>query len=126
MEIKVLGLGCSKCHATIGIIERAAKASGVNVEITKVDDPEEIKRSGVCATPAVVIDGTVVHSGGLASHKEVQAGLKRRRQDHRDPGGAAGQGRGRCGGAHLRRTARAGLEQPAARDQRRVPRQRAQ
>ena len=76
MEIKVLGSGCSKCHATIGIIERAAKASGVEVEITKVEDPEEIKRSGVRATPAVVIDGTVVHSGGLASHEEVQAWLK--------------------------------------------------
>ena len=76
MEIKVLGSGCSKCHATIGIIERAAKASDVYVEITKVEDPEEIKRSGVRATPAVMIDGKVVHSGGLPSHDEVQAWLK--------------------------------------------------
>jgi len=78
MEIKVLGSGCSKCRVTIGIIERAAKAAGVDVEITKVENPEEIKRSGVRATPAVMIDGKVVHSGGLPSHEEVQAWLKPR------------------------------------------------
>ena len=76
MEIKVLGSGCSKCRSTIGIIERAAQASGVDVEIVKVENPEEIKRSGVRATPAVMIDGKVVHSGGLPSHEEVQAWLK--------------------------------------------------
>ena len=76
MEIKVLGSGCSKCHATIGIIERVAKASGVHVEIIKVENPEEIKGSGVRATPAVMIDGKVVHSGGLPSHEEVQAWLR--------------------------------------------------
>ena len=65
MDIKVLGSGCSKCRSTIGIIERAAQASGVDVEIIKVENPEEIKRSGVRATPAVVIDGKVVHSGGI-------------------------------------------------------------
>ena len=76
MEIKVLGSGCSKCHSTIGIIERAAHASGVEVEIVKVENPEEIKRSGVRATPAVMIDGKVVHSGGIPSHEEVQTWLK--------------------------------------------------
>jgi len=42
MEIKVLGPGCSKCHSTVGMIERAAQASGVDVEIVKVENPDEI------------------------------------------------------------------------------------
>jgi arsenite-transporting ATPase len=50
MEIKVLGSGCSKCHSTIGIIERAAQAAGVGVEIVKVENPDEIRRAGVRAT----------------------------------------------------------------------------
>ena len=50
MEIKVLRSGCSKCHSTIGIIERAAQAAGVDVEIVKVENPDEIKRSVVRAT----------------------------------------------------------------------------
>jgi arsenite-transporting ATPase len=41
MEIKVLGSGCSKCHSTVGIIERAALASAVDVEIVKVENPDE-------------------------------------------------------------------------------------
>ena len=41
MEIKVLGSGCSKCHSTIGIIERTARDAGIEVEIVKVESPDE-------------------------------------------------------------------------------------
>jgi len=71
MEIKVLGSGCSKCRSTIGIIERTARDAGADIEIVKVEDPEQIRRSGVRATPAVLIDGKIVHSGGVPSHEEV-------------------------------------------------------
>ena len=75
MEIKVLGSGCSKCHSTIGLIERAAQGAGVEVEIVKVQNPDEIRRSGVSATPAVMIGGKVVHSGGFPSREAVQGRL---------------------------------------------------
>ena len=76
MEVKVLGSGCSKCRSTIGVIERAAQAVGVDVEIVKIEARDEIRRSGVKATPAVMIDGRLVHSGGIPSHEEVQTWLK--------------------------------------------------
>jgi arsenite/tail-anchored protein-transporting ATPase len=76
MKIKVLGSGCSKCRSTIGIIERAARDAGVEVDITKVESPDEIKGYGVHATPAVVIADQVVHSGGIPSHETVQAWFK--------------------------------------------------
>jgi arsenite/tail-anchored protein-transporting ATPase len=76
MKIKVLGLGCSKCRSTIGIIERTARDAGIEVEIVKVENPDEIRAYGVHATPAVVIEGQVVHSGGIPSHEAVQAWLK--------------------------------------------------
>ncbi|MDO9002213.1 MAG: arsenical pump-driving ATPase [Aquabacterium sp.] len=76
MDIKVLGLGCSKCRITVEMIERVAKASGVPVEITKIENPDEIRRLGVQATPAVMIGDQIVHSGGLPSHEEVQSWLK--------------------------------------------------
>ena len=75
MEIKVLGSGCSKCRSTIGIIERTARDAGAIIEIIRVEDPEEIRRADVRATPAVMIDGKVVHCGGLPSHEQVQAWL---------------------------------------------------
>ncbi len=76
MKIQVLGSGCSKCRSTIGIIERAARGAGVEVEIVKVENPDAIRAYGVRATPAVVIDEHVVHSGGIPSHEAVQAWFK--------------------------------------------------
>jgi arsenite-transporting ATPase len=76
MEIKVLGSGCAKCRSTIGMIERVARDGGIDVRIVKVEDRDEIRRHGVHATPAVVIDGIVVHSGGVPSHEAVQEWLE--------------------------------------------------
>jgi arsenite-transporting ATPase len=76
MQIKVLGSGCSKCRSTIGIIERAGREAGIEVEVVKVESPEQISRYAVHATPAVVIDDRVVHSGGVPAHEEVQAWFK--------------------------------------------------
>lgn len=79
MQIKVLGSGCTKCRSTIGIIERTARDAGIDVEIVKVERPEEIRAYGVHATPAVVIGSQVVHSGGIPSHEAVQAWFKQGR-----------------------------------------------
>ncbi|TDP74775.1 arsenical pump-driving ATPase [Roseateles toxinivorans] len=76
MEVKVLGSGCSKCHTTIAMIERVAKEQGVEVAIVKVEDHDAIRSHGVTATPAVIIDGRIMHSGGLPSHLEVQGWLR--------------------------------------------------
>ncbi len=76
MQIEVLGSGCSECRSAIGIIERAARDAGVEVEIVKVDDPDRIRAFDLRATPAVVIGGRVVHSGGIPSHAAGQAWLE--------------------------------------------------
>ena len=75
MKINVLGSGCSKCRTTIGIIERAARAMSVEIEIVKIENRDEIKRLGVGSTPAVMIDGKIVQSGGIPSHYKVQGWL---------------------------------------------------
>ena len=71
MDIKVAGPGCSKCQYTIELIGKLAQAAGVAVDIVKVTSPDEIQRLGATSTPAVVIDGTLVHSGGIPSHEKV-------------------------------------------------------
>ena len=63
MDIKILGPGCKRC-ATLE--ERTAEALGelsLDASITKVTDVGEIAGYGVMATPALVVDGTVVVSG---------------------------------------------------------------
>ena len=64
-QIKVLGSGCRNCEITANVIAQAAKDVGVEIEIEKVTDIAEIMAYGVMSTPGVVVDGKVVHAGGL-------------------------------------------------------------
>ena len=76
MDVIVLGMGCAKCQSTVAMIERVAKDAGVKVEITKIEERAEIRQRGITATPAVIIGGVVVHSGGIPSHQKVETWLK--------------------------------------------------
>jgi len=71
--IKVLGSGCRNCEITAGLFTQAAKEAGVEVELEKVTDIADIMAVGVMSTPGVVVDGKVVHSGGLAGPDQVRA-----------------------------------------------------
>ena len=64
-NIKVLGSGCRNCEITANVIAQAAKEVNVEIELEKVTDIAEIMAYGVMSTPGVVIDGKVVHSGGV-------------------------------------------------------------
>lgn len=75
MDITVLGKGCSRCESTIQRIEREAKDTGVPVTITKITDADQIIENGVTATPAVMINGKIVHSGGIPTHEAVREWL---------------------------------------------------
>ena len=76
MNITVLGKGCSRCESTIRRIEREAAELGVPVNITKITDEVAIIQHGVMTTPAVIIDGKVVHSGGIPSIEVVHSWLE--------------------------------------------------
>lgn len=75
MKVTVAGPGCSKCQSTTAMIERVGKDLGIAVEVTKVEDHAEIQRLGITATPAVLVEGKLMHSGGIPSHHEVAAWL---------------------------------------------------
>lgn len=74
-NIKVLGSGCANCKTTLKLIEEAAKAKGVEVQLEKVEDMAAILGYGVMSTPGVVIDGTVVHAGGVPDRKKIESWL---------------------------------------------------
>jgi small redox-active disulfide protein 2 len=76
MDIKVLGTGCANCKNTIALIEQVAQANGVAVTLEKVEELRDIARYGVMRTPGVVIDGKVVHAGGVPSRDLVQSWLR--------------------------------------------------
>ncbi|MDM7457108.1 MAG: thioredoxin family protein [Tepidimonas sp.] len=74
-EIKVLGTGCAKCKSTLALIEQVAQAKGVAVKLEKVEELRDIMSFGVMSTPGVVIDGKVVHAGGVPSRDKVEQWL---------------------------------------------------
>jgi small redox-active disulfide protein 2 len=74
-NIKVLGTGCRNCQVTYRLIDEVARAKGVAVELEKVEKIEEIMRLGVLLTPGVIVDGKIVHSGGVPDRKKVESWL---------------------------------------------------
>ena len=75
MDIKVLGTGCANCKNTIALIDQAAKAKGIDVTLSKVEDLKDIMGYGVMSTPGVVINGKVVHAGGVPSRDKIDQWL---------------------------------------------------
>lgn len=75
MEVKVLGTGCAKCKSTVALIEDVANTKGVTLSLEKVEDIQAIVGYGVMSTPAVVIDGKVIHAGGVPSRDKVEQWL---------------------------------------------------
>ena len=75
MDIKVLGTGCANCKNTLTLIEQIARDKGVAVTLSKVEDLPGIMAYGVMSTPGVVIDGKVVHAGGVPSRDKVSQWL---------------------------------------------------
>ena len=74
-NIKVLGSGCANCKTTLKLIKEVAQARGVAVDLEKVDDMAAILGYGVMSTPGVVIDGKVVHAGGVPDRKKIESWL---------------------------------------------------
>jgi small redox-active disulfide protein 2 len=75
MDIKVLGTGCANCKSTITLIDQIAQAKGVPVTLTKVEELRDIMGYGVMSTPGVVINGKVVHAGGVPSRDKIEQWL---------------------------------------------------
>lgn len=71
-NIKVLGTGCANCRNTVAMVEAVAKDKGVEITLEKVEDLPAIMGYGVMSTPGVVIDGAVVHAGGVPSRSKVE------------------------------------------------------
>ena len=75
IDIKVLGPGCPKCKKLYEMIEQALTESGVEGELSKVDNVADIMSFGVMMTPALVIDGEVKCVGKIPDLSEVRGWL---------------------------------------------------
>ncbi|HHH84823.1 MAG TPA: thioredoxin family protein [Firmicutes bacterium] len=67
MIIKILGTGCPKCKKLEEQARLAVQETGIEAEIIKVTDVDEIMGMGVMMTPALAIDDEVKIVGHVAS-----------------------------------------------------------
>ena len=74
-QVKVLGTGCANCRATVQRVETVAKELGVPITLEKVEEIQDIMTYGILATPGVVVDGKVVHSGGVPAREKIAGWL---------------------------------------------------
>jgi small redox-active disulfide protein 2 len=72
-KLQVLGTGCPKCKKLAENAEAAAKALGIEYELEKVTDINDIMTFGVMMTPALVVDGEVKVQGKAPSPDELTA-----------------------------------------------------
>ena len=71
-RLKVLGTGCAKCTKLAENTEAAAQAMGVEYELVKVTNLQEIMAFGVMTTPALVVDGQVKIAGKVPGVDELK------------------------------------------------------
>ncbi len=69
--IKVLGPGCKRCQATEDMVKAEAAKLGIDIAVEKVTDYAAIAGYGIVSTPGIVIDGKVVHAGGLPKSEDL-------------------------------------------------------
>ena len=76
MKIQILGTGCPKCKKLTENAAAAVAALGLDAEIVKVSDINEIMKFGVMMTPALAVDGEVKAVGKVLTPEQIQALLK--------------------------------------------------
>ena len=58
------------------MVKAEAEKAGVAVTVEKITDYAAIAGYGIASTPGIVIDGKVVHAGGLPKAEDLQKWLK--------------------------------------------------
>lgn len=71
-RIQILGTGCPKCKQLAENAETAAKEAGVDYELEKITQINEIMKFGVMMTPGLAVDGEVKSSGKVLSAEQIK------------------------------------------------------
>lgn len=76
MKISVLGPGCPKCELLAKNVRQAVQDLGIECEVEKIADIQEIMKYGVMMTPGLVVDGQVKSVGKALSVEKIKEHLR--------------------------------------------------
>lgn len=71
-KIEIFGTGCAKCKKLEKNTKKAVKKLGIEAEIEKIEDIEEMSAKGVMTTPALAVDGEVKVKGKVPSAGQIK------------------------------------------------------
>lgn len=71
-QVKVLGPGCAKCKTTYNNVLEAVKQLGIDADVTKIEDIEEMMKYNVLTTPVLMIDDVIKIKGRVADINEIK------------------------------------------------------
>jgi len=72
MKIQILGTGCPKCAKLAELADNTARELGLEYELEKVTDINEIMEFGVMATPGLAVNGKVLSAGKIPSPERMK------------------------------------------------------
>jgi small redox-active disulfide protein 2 len=72
-KLQILGTGCPKCKKLFEATQQAVKELGIEAEVTKVEDINEIIKFNVMMTPALAVDGVVKVVGRIPKPDEIKS-----------------------------------------------------
>ena len=71
-KIQILGTGCAKCQKLAENTKQAADNLGLEYEMIKVTDINEIMGFGIMTTPGLAVDGKVLLVGKVPSPADIE------------------------------------------------------
>jgi len=71
-KVQIFGTGCPKCKKLYEAVQQVVKEHGIEAEVTKVEDINEIMNAGIMMTPVIMVDGVVKVTGRIPKPDELK------------------------------------------------------
>jgi small redox-active disulfide protein 2 len=75
-KIRILGPNCARCQLLEKNTQQAVSDLGIDIEIERIDNVDEIVAMGAVSIPVLMINDRVVCAGQIAEVKEIKEWIK--------------------------------------------------
>jgi small redox-active disulfide protein 2 len=70
--IEILGPGCARCHETHRVVRHVVDEAKLDCRVEKNESIDRMVDLGLLRTPAIAVDGRVVHQGSVPKADDVR------------------------------------------------------